>query len=378
MRGSGIDELPYPIVYPLQRWFDRLGLPNTTFFRAELVVNYELRSRDERPFKGIRNQSKSLVEAINAIHWPVLRVTVPSKAFGPIPHFAIVAHEIGHALCGKIKWDLSAFVAKEEANLIRRICQKLGGSNLNKQATKTLQDAFFNWFQELAADAFSLYLTGPASFFALSEFFELLGGSYGLCFTHPSHELRRKILFDKLKEGGGDTFAGVFAKHTGQPLTEDFNSPFLIRTPNKSQIYQDMLTAYDDDVEKAAVLTELHESMPAVVNLIYDQVRQFMLKEAPEAIYTAKMYDSDLGIHLNAILAAIPPIETGEQLGKKEPTSFATIINVGWVALLTKLSDLRVKTAADDKFGAEKLERLHALLLKAVELSEARSTWESA
>lgn len=214
MRGSGIDELPYPIVYPLQRWFDRLGLPNTTFFRAELVVNYELLTRDASPFKGIRNQSTSLVEAINAIQWPVLRVTVPSKAFGLIPHFAIVAHEIGHALYGKIKWDLSDF-AKEETALIERISLRLKTPTLGKQTTKTLQGAFFNWFQELAADAFSLYLTGPASFFALSEFFELLGGRYGLCYTHPSHDLRRKILFEKLKEGGSSTFASVFMKHTG-------------------------------------------------------------------------------------------------------------------------------------------------------------------
>jgi hypothetical protein len=30
---------------------------------------------------------------------------LPTKAFGIIPHFAIVAHEIGHALCDRVIWD---------------------------------------------------------------------------------------------------------------------------------------------------------------------------------------------------------------------------------------------------------------------------------
>jgi hypothetical protein len=48
------------------------------------------------------------------------------------------------------------------------------------------------------------------------------------------------------------------------------------------------------------------------------------------------------------------------------------------VTLLTKLDQLKVRTTPDDLLGAEKVERLHDLLLKAVELSEARREWENA
>lgn len=376
MSGSGIDELPYPIVPPLQRWFDELGLANTTFFRAELVANYELLPLDEHPFKGIRNQSTSLAEAINAIRWPILRVTVPSKAFGIIPHFAIVAHEIGHALYHQIKWDFSPF-AREQTNLITRLCTRLGVSTLSPDVMSTLQRVLFNWFQELTADAFSFYLTGPASFFSLGDLTGLLGGGYGLSITHPAHDLRREILFGKLSENGSDSFADIFLRYTGQTLTEDFNSPSIIPTPDPDQIQQDAFSAYKN-IHKAAVLAELHQSMPNVVSIIYNHVDQFMQNNAQGAIYTTDRFDEDLGAHLEALLAAVPPIEVGDVIDRKTPAAFASIINVGWAALLTKLPDLRVKISEEDKFGSEKLERLHALLIKAIELSEARRLWESA
>jgi hypothetical protein len=55
----------------------------------------------------------------------------------------------------------------------------------------------------------------------------------------------------------------------------------------------------------------------------------------------------------------------------------AGILNVGWAALLAKLGDfpeVTVPPGADA--DALKMEKLHELLLKAVELSDARLTWE--
>lgn len=375
MRGAAIDELPYPIILPLQRWFDQLSILNTTFFRAELVVNYELRGFNEGDFKRIRNPSRSLTQAVGAIKWPVLRVTVPSKAYAILPHFAIVAHEIGHASYYKIDWDLQPFLHLEQENLVSRIAKRLGVRALNKDTRKRLKTSFANWFQELAADAFAFYLTGPAIFFSLSDFFQLLGGTYGLSHTHPASDLRRKTLFDKLKTNDCDSFAAIFARHTGHVLTEDFNSPLLVPAPQKDEIFSDMEKRYEDR-EMAAVLAELHESMPSVIPIIYEHVEKYMKAHAPGALYTSEKYAKDLQDHLKPMLAAIPPIETGPRLIGKAPAEFASILNVGWATLLTKLSELRVRTK-DDHFGEEKLKCLHELLLKAVELSEARRLWES-
>jgi hypothetical protein len=81
----GPEDLPVPLVRPFQRWFEQLNLPNTTLFRADLQANYELAPTERDLFDAIRDKSTSLTDAIAAIEWPLLQVTVPSKALGLIP-----------------------------------------------------------------------------------------------------------------------------------------------------------------------------------------------------------------------------------------------------------------------------------------------------
>ncbi len=372
MTGADIDQLAYPIVAPLQRWFSQLHIPNSTFFRAEQVVNYELRPIAETYFTRIRDPAPTLSAAIAKVRFPMLRVTVPSKAFAIIPHLAIVGHEIGHALIQNVNWNLTSF-APEEGALKQRISQRLGRATLDRGTLDILQEVFSKWFQELASDAFGLFLTGPAMFFSGSELAQF-GRGYGLSPSHPASDLRRSILFSRLSEGGANSFAQIFEKHTGQRLTEEFNSPMLRRTPSKDQIANDAI-ARRITTNTAAVMAELHELIPRIVDIVYDQIRNYLTGSAPDAIYTPAQYDRDLSEHLAPMLVAVPPIETGAALDARTPTDFASILNVGWCVLLTKLSDLRIKTSGSDQFHSERLERLHSLLLKAVELSEARRSW---
>jgi hypothetical protein len=80
LRGAGTDELSYSIVTPLDRWFTQLGVSNATFFRAELVANYELSFIPESPFRRVRNPAPSLVDAMR-IKWPFLRGDSTSEGF---------------------------------------------------------------------------------------------------------------------------------------------------------------------------------------------------------------------------------------------------------------------------------------------------------
>lgn len=366
--GVSADDLAYPLVQPLQRWIDRLGLTNTIVFRAEVAANYEIRPLEKANFSRIRNPSQSLQEAINKIRWPLMRVTVPSKAFAIIPHFSIVAHEIGHALFDEVQWDLTSYQG-EHNNFISRLQTRLNQAVISPIATNAANTVFVNWFQELAADAFAYFLTGPAIFFSLSDFLQLLGGGYGLSQTHPANDLRRKALFEQLTVSNPN-FNRVFRKHTGQDITEDFNSPILTRTPDSNTIFADA-RQIGVNIEMAAVLAELHVSIPLVIPLIYQQVDNFLRQRAPDLIYTADKFDEDLEHHLKPILSGIPPIETPENDGSMRPTDFSTILNVGWVVVLTKLSELITHPDVD------RVQAVHEWLLKAVELSEVRRLWES-
>jgi hypothetical protein len=376
MRGAGADELSYSIVPPLSRWFSQLKVGNSTFFRAELVANYELSMIPDTPFLRVRNPAPSLTKSIGDIKWPFLRVTVPGKAFAIVPHLAIVAHEIGHALFNKITWDISPFASAESGPLIQRINARLGTGALDSRTTKFLNNVFQSWWEELSADAFAFYLTGPAFFFSLPEFSQFLASGYGLSETHPANDLRRSVLFSKLCENGADSFATSFEKHTGQVLSEDFNSPLIIRTPSANDIYNDVFLA-NHSKERAAVLAELHGSIPQLVSIVYEHVFTYLKDNAADALYSPQKYDLDMSDHLQAMLGAVPPIESRTPDQGNAPTDFASILNIGWAALLTKLADLQVKVSGPDPFGSDRLERLQGLLSKAVELSEARRSWHT-
>lgn len=378
MRGSSIEDIAYPVVPGLQTWFTNLGIQNDTFFRAELVANYELKTFIEDEFKSLRGKSDSLQKAIDDINWPIYRVTVPSGAYAILPHLSIVAHELGHALYKNINWDLTDFNTHELGNLRTRIATRIGTTlPLDPQVENALKQTFSNWFEELAADAFAFFLTGPAIFFALSDFSQLLGGGYGISHSHPTHTLRRKILFDELNKDDGASFAAIFRSYTGLNLTEDFNSVLLLPAPDTDTVYNALIRDVNGyNPRFCAVMAELHDSMQRVEQVVYDGVRTYMRDHAPEAIYTPQKYRNDLKEHFHAMLAAIPPVERGQDLGQKESVDLSSILNIGWTTLLAKLGELRVRTESDS-FDELKLERLNGLLLKALELSYAKRQWDS-
>ncbi len=375
MRGASTDELSYSTIPPLQRWFLQLKIPNSTFFRAELVANYELLPISEKRFRDIRNPAPLLLKSMKAIKWPFLRVTVPAKAFAIVPHLSIVAHEIGHALFEKLNWDISAFNQNELPQLLQRISARLKVTKVSTTTFQALNEIFWNWVQEFSADAFAYFLTGPAFFFALPEFCQFLAAGYGLSETHPANELRRSILFSKLSENGNRSYVHVFKQHTEFDLTEDFNSPLILETPSADQIFTELVNS-TQPADKAAVMAELHGAIINIIPVVYQNVEQYLTTNAPDAMYSAVRYNVDLTEHLKPMLAAVPPIEAGPTLTEKAPTEFATILNVGWVILLTKLGDLRVRPSGPEHFGSSRLERLQGLLAKAVELSEARRRWQ--
>jgi hypothetical protein len=292
---------------------------------------------------------------------------------GIIPHFAIVAHEIGHAMMPRIGLNpVNAAVRAETAAIMARLATL--GVATPTRPTVFLQEVLLSWIEEFAADAFAGFLTGPAALFSLSEFLQL-ARHHGICDTHPSNELRRAAMFREMA-AGTPSFCSVFEKHTGLKLTAEINSSLIVAAPAEAEIMQDMIGDGHSHEESAAIAA-LHGSMKPIAQAVYGSVRSYLNQNVPNLIYTASNYDADLTNHLAALLAAIPPIENGLDITQRRPCDFASIINVGWVLLLTKLDQLRVRTKPGDALGSEKVERLHDLLLKAVELSEARREWES-
>ena len=370
-RGADTKELPFPIITPLQRWFTRLKVRNDIFFRANVEANYELLPLLPDPFRGLQRPSPSLLAAIDDVRWPMYRVTVPARAYAIIPHLAIVAHEVGHAVYSRL--GLGA-AHRSGLNKLHAATKKRHGTPALRPVASSIYSA---WFQEFAADAVMFCITGPAGFFSLCEYSQLLGKPDDYSRTHPSSYLRRQALYKHLRVGK-PSFAEVFKRHTGSPLQEDFNSPLVGDEMDVEAIYASLTRPAEYDKDEAKVIAELHALAPEWERDIYAAARRHIQAVDRELIYTPKQFDLDLKNYLAPMMAAVPPVEIGSDLDHKTPADFSSILNVGWVALLTKLKDLRVRTRQPDPVGVDKLERLHTLLLKAVELSEVRRRWEQA
>lgn len=367
MAGADATHIPHQIVAPFQRWVDGLGIRNTIFFRAEHAPNYEL-SGVEYDLDSLNNPSPTLVAAHGAMRWPVLRVTVPSQALGMLPHFAVVGHELGHAIEERIKLPSGKYDALWAAcgvNIERRL------GEFGKSELLAAQAILANWVVELKSDAVGFLIAGPAFYFALCGFLELSGPGYGIGETHPPSVVRRRLLFEQMS-ADDPSFTHVFRSEAGITVRERINSPHITGLPSPDTLFRHLTLSLGR--ENAAICVELVPLIEAMADDIFRAARQYLTRtKARSMIYAPGQLKLDLERHLEPLAALIPPIEFQSD-GAMHATSLASILNVGWAALLVNRG--RSQDSPDDNLGTRRMDKLHELLLKAVELSEARRLWD--
>jgi hypothetical protein len=235
-----------------------------------------------------------------------------------------------------------------------------------------LADILGKWINEIKADAVGHYLSGPAFYFALCGYLELAGRTYGISPTHPPSDLRRRLLVNQLASGS-PSFADVFVRVTGLPITETTNSAHVPVCPPTDRLFIELRKVYDDAV--AATCVELVSYIEVIAAAIFSETQAYLQKHAPDLLYEPQHLELDLDRHLNLISVLVPPIEYRDDSGL-HPARLASILNVGWAALLTRLGRMKKTKGSFRDPTSSKMEQLHELLLRAVELSEARRLWE--
>lgn len=372
--GADATQIQHQIVAPFQRWVNHLGITNTIFFRADHQPSYELGTYFPGSIALVNPISAALTDAINAISWPVLRVTVPGQAMGMLPHFAVVGHELGHAIQDDIKPDFMPFQKATDA-CYARIEQRLKANNIGfgTKENVRVREIIDTWVNELKADAIGHILVGPAFFFALSGFLELAGRGYGIAPSHPPSDLRRHLLVEQCKIGI-PSFVDVFRTKTGLTIDETVNSPHVRSCPSADQLFIELEPIYE--AVDAAICVELVPYMKDIASGIFAAARSHLDKLCPALVYKPETLEFDLSYHLEALCALVPPIEYRDSDGTNHPAPLASILNVGWAVLLTRLDHIPISTPSSGDDNIDKMERLHELLLKAVELSEASQLWK--
>jgi hypothetical protein len=370
--GADATQIPHEIVAPFQTWIRALEIKNTVFFRADHLPNYELWTIREGAAKSWGLSSAEHTKAISEIAWPVLIVTVPGRAMDMLPHFAVVAHELGHAIHERIKPDLAI------ANVLQRSCfdrieARLKANGISFGPTEQLRVAEIcdNWIEEIKADAVGHLLVGPAFFFALFGFLELAGRNYGIADTHPPSDLRRQLLLQELS-AGKVSHVSIFEKKTQVTISEDINSPNIPYCPQGDDLFKELSIDYDQT--DSAICTELVPYIQSLGPAIFKAATDYLVKTCPQLIYSPDRLEADLGDPFEMLSYLVPPIEAtvGDSVS---PLGLASILNIGWAALLTKLDTIPDKGGPPEKSDARRSDQLHQLLLKAVELSEASRLW---
>ena len=373
--GSDAKNIPQQVVAPFRRWVESLKIINTIFFRAEHFSNYEITTIDPAFLSSIPFPSNSYTEALNAICWPVQLITVPSQSMAILPHFAVVAHELGHSIQDQIEPDFNN-ISTAESNFYARVGDRLKKAGLTFDTKVQLRCTQIadNWVNEFKADAVGYILVGPAFFFALSSFLELIGSGYGVAPTHPPSDLRLNKLLKALESGGNGNFNEIFFKHSKTRLSLKLTCPNLALCPSVDDLYNELKDQHG--IVDAAICAELIAFFDEAAHPIFVAAEEYIEQIAPEIVYKASQYELDIERHLELLLMLVPPIEFLEG-DKIKPSGMAAILNIGWFALLTKIDQMpSVKISKGQNPTAQKVERLHELLLKAVELSEARRIWE--
>jgi hypothetical protein len=144
--------------------------------------------------------------------------------------------------------------------------------------------------------------------------------------------------------------------------------------PTGDRLFNELLSAYSST--DAAICTELLPYLEKIGPAVFVATKQYLDRTCPEWVYTPAQLQTDLGDPLDMLCDLVPPIESHvNALGTPKAMGLASILNIGWAALLARLDRIPDKGGPADLADARRSDQLHQLLLKGVELSEARQLW---
>ncbi len=324
------------VVTPLMRWFKTAdGCSEYLFTSDTLFEVSQLFEHENQAAEEVHAKFRGVVDRLGKL---VYRVRMPGGALGTALHIPLVAHEIGHVLM---------FAHREEfENEI---------SALFEGIDEERKDTFYNWIVEIVADTVCGFVAGPAAFFALHE---KLRGNKVPDDRYPQNYVRTSSLGSYVHA----TYGAVFSE---MKLNELDWKAWAIRSESE------LFTEVEEHEEYVELSRRLVRELPRIRDIACD----FARRHAKDLEYLPSQYSTDLGMHLESFIYAIPPFETDGDLRARKPTELASILNIGWFIAAFRLDRLRIRASAGVDKSGMLLVALDQLILKAIELSEIRRQW---
>lgn len=364
IEGSEMGSVPLPLVTQLG------GFANSVIPGSELVVT----TRPELNYSILEIASwvravlnpTPLKTCCDILPQSLFVITIPRVESGEILLHCILSHELGHGLYRAQKLDAKILpkvqIDQESVKgLASTLISQMPGQapplfevELRNVITQQVTGRISRWVQELCSDAFGLLLFGPAYYFSFIYFSLAFAHLDKETKTHPPPRLRLKLMTRILRRLYGNTHF--------KPPVADFIRYWESQSTKPIPVR--------DGIAKMAVssldLPTIFESIDSETHACVD----------PAKLYGADRYTEDLSKLEPLLLDAIPPGETWGD-GRNLPNTLPSILNAGWDVLLSGLPALAANLPAAEAGSPYDLRRkLQSFLIKALEISETRSSWE--
>lgn len=341
-----VGRVPQAMAAPLQRLAAGLAERNRVLIYYDWrPSNYSFRREFPERLQNVLLQA--LVEDVDApeCEWPeAVKAVPPVFAVLSLPaaeqdhvllHSAL-GHEVGHALAERLTPDPPGLAPYE----------------LNRIA--------WNWQQELLADAWGVFLLGPAPLLSLID----LASQHAASETHPCSYLRFTVMADCLRKSG-------FLDISHPPEDLQWLALHIDRALEKAKLSQ---PRNGDDPHFAEAHCYLSAQRTVIVDFVFSH---------PGA-YQRSTWDDEValgsGRHplVSRILHCAPPDRIDPP--GQEPR-LGSILNAGW-AVRKDPQTWQAFSFQFDLHDSEReyrsLKRLNQLLLKAIEITSIERAWREA
>ena len=364
VEGSEIGVAPVPLVLQLRRLARSLIPGSEVAISARAELNYSILEVASK-VRAVLDQTP-LKDSCTLLPSSLFVVTIPRVESTDVLLHCILSHELGHGLyqknglaakiLPKIKIDDSLI-----KGLASTICSQLPGTppplfevEVRNMITQQVTGRISKWTQELSSDAFGVQLFGPAYYFAFIYFSLAFAHLDKESPTHPPHRLRLKLMTRILRR----LYPETCFKNSVLAFVKYWESVSLKSIPIKDEIARIALRGLDEE----SVLDCIDVETQACVD--------------PGKAYSPSRYKDDIGKLEPLLINVIPP---GEDFGDGNfrPTEMSSILNVGWDLFLSEMPNLSANLPKQETTSPYQLrQKLQGLLVKALEISETKLSWE--
>jgi hypothetical protein len=377
IEGSEIPKSPGQLVQPLRRYVRSVIANSDIIVSSKIELNYSIREVVSPIRKAFSETPPPLASTCDNLPDQLFVVNIPAIESQQILIHAILSHELGHALYNQHNLAARLLPAVEiKHDMIKSLVSVIRTGEtesvpmseiwLRQYITEQVNERVSRWVMELSADAIGIYLFGPALYFASTTLLTSISHIDRCSTSHPPSRLRIKLMTRMLK----GIFASRGERDEGYPVHKWH--PTL----------QKLITAWENiSSEPVAIRAPLDRI--AIESLDRQKILDLIETTTFEVVPVERRYDSaKLRVAVEnlvpLVVSGIPPGELGP-LGKERPVELASIINAGWHVYLCRLDEFGErlhKSVARSRLGMAT--ELHRMILKALEISDSRVSWEEA